>query len=71
MVVVLFIRGWSVVTTAFVQRWLVYAHDPVFVSVDLVSTCPCHSPLCQSVTRDFCHTTQRLPCVYMCLCDCE
>jgi general stress protein CsbA len=36
-----------VASAAFVQRWRVYAHEPVFVRVDLVSTCPCHSPLCQ------------------------
>jgi hypothetical protein len=29
------------------QCWRVYVHEPVFVRVDLVSSCPCHSPLCQ------------------------
>ena len=32
---VLCIRDWSVVTSAFVQRWRVYAHEPVFVRVVL------------------------------------
>ena len=48
--VFLFIRGWSVASAAFVQRWCVYAHEPVFVRVDLVSTCPSQPSLSVTVT---------------------
>ncbi len=41
------ICGWSVLASVFVQCWRVCVHEPVFVCVDLVSSCPCHSPLCQ------------------------
>jgi hypothetical protein len=41
------ICGWSALASAFVQCWSVCVHEPVFVSFDLVSSCPCHRPLCQ------------------------
>ena len=42
------------------ECWHVYVHEPVFVRVDLVSSCPFSQPSL-SVTRDSCHPTQRLP----------
>jgi hypothetical protein len=52
------ICGWSGLVSAFVQCCRGYVHEPVFVMVDLVSSCDTPSP---SVTRDSCHPTQGLP----------
>jgi hypothetical protein len=48
----------SVLASVFVKCWRVYVDEPVLVRVDLVSSCPCHSPLCQwPVTLVIPHST--------------
>ena len=58
------ICGWSVLASAFEQRWRAYVHEPVLSGsilfpVALVTDRPVSDAL--SVTRDSCNSKQRLP----------